>query len=226
MLSKRLKEILGDRGLSIGSFAEMCDLPVETVRNIYYGKTADPKVSTVMQMSKALDMSVNYLMSEYNDCPERELLSYYRSCGNHGRSLILLTAIYEATAARAERNSFEKHRIPCLLPSKDIKNGIVYDSCEIVEIETIEKNAFVAIKIPTNDFAPVFCKDDIMLLANKFPVSGQYAVFYRGDRAFIRKYIEEDGMYKLQCIHNMGEELVMKRMELEYIGTCCGIVRT
>ena len=51
MLSKRLKEILGDRGLSIGSFAEMCDLPVETVRNIYYGKTADPKVSTVMQLS-------------------------------------------------------------------------------------------------------------------------------------------------------------------------------
>lgn len=70
MLSKRLKEILGERGLSIYNFAETCDLPVETVRNIYYGKTTDPKVSTVMQMSKALDMSVNYLMSEYNDCPE------------------------------------------------------------------------------------------------------------------------------------------------------------
>lgn len=225
MLSTRLKEILGDRGLSIGRFAEMCDLPVETVRNIYYRKTIDPKVSTVMQMSKALDMSVNCLMGEYGNDPEGELISHYRTCGNHGKSLILLTAKYEATAARAERNSPEKHRIPCLLPSKDMVNGIVYDSCEIVEIETIEKNAFVGIRIPTNDFAPVFCKDDVMLLANRFPSSGQYAVFYIGDRAFIRKYVEENGMYKLQCIHNMGEELVMKRVELEYIGTCCGIVR-
>lgn len=226
MLNIRLREILGNRRLSIGKFAEMCELPVETVRNIYYGKTTDPKVSTVMQMAKALDMSVNCLMGEYIGTPEEEILNYYRACGNHGKSLILLTAKYEATAAAFERNSFKKHRIPCLLPSNNIRNGIVYDSCEIVEIETIDKEAYVAVQIPTNDFAPVFCKDDIILLANRFPVNGQYAVFYIGDKAFIRKYVEEDGLYKLQCIHNMGEELVMKRMELEYIGTCCGIVRT
>ena len=71
-----------------------------------------------------------------------------------------------------------------------------------------------------------FCKDDIVLLANRFPLNGEYAFFYIGDRAHLRKFVEEDGLYKLQCIHNIGEEFVMKRMELEYIGTYCGVVRT
>lgn len=226
MLGTRLREILGNMDISIGEFAEMCGLPLETVRNIYYGKTSDPKVSTVLQMANALNMSVNNLMGQYCNSPEERILNYYRACGKHGKSLILLTAKYEATAAKAERDADEYHKIPCLLPSGELNKGIIYDSCEIVDIETTVKDAFVAVKVTSNDFAPIFCKDDIVLLANRFPLNGEYAFFYIGDRAHLRKFVEEDGVYKLQCIHNIGEEFVMKRVELEYIGTYCGVVRT
>lgn len=226
MLGARLRKILGSRGISINEYAEICELPLETVRNIYYGKTTDPKVSTVLKMANALNMSVNCLMGEYENNPEEKILNYYRTCGNHGKSLILLTAKYEATAAKAERNSSEKHKIPCLLPNGELNKGIAYDNCEIVDIETTIKDAFVSVKITSNDFAPVFCKGDILLLANRFPENGEYAFFYIGDRAFLRKFIEENGQYKLQCIHNIGKEFIMKRVELEYIGTYCGVVRT
>ena len=62
MLSERLRELLAVKGISKEDFAELCDLPIETVRNIYYGKTPDPKLSTMLKMSKALDISVNCLV--------------------------------------------------------------------------------------------------------------------------------------------------------------------
>lgn len=228
MLSERLRELLGSKNISKEKFAEMCDLPVETVRNIYYGRTTDPKISTVMQMADALNISVNCLMGKCNHTTEEKiLLTNYRMCGNHGKSLIQLTAKYEALTAKEEREAPDRHKIPCLLPQGDIRKGIVYDACETEEIYTTEKKAYVAIKMPHNDLAPFYCKGDVILLANQFPKNSNYAVFYKNGRAYIRQYLEENGQYRLKCLHDMGEDMIMKRMdEIDYIGTCCGVIRS
>lgn len=120
MLGTRLREILCSKKMTIAEVAEMSDLPLETVRNIYYGKTTDPKISTVLQLSKALDMSVNCLMGQCSHSKEeRAILTHYRMCGNHGKSLIGLVAKYEALTAKAERDCVEKHKIPCLITRGD-----------------------------------------------------------------------------------------------------------
>ncbi len=223
----RLRELLTSRGISIGEFSEMCGLPLETVRNIYYGKTTDPKISTVMQMAAALNLSVNCFMGKCSHThEERLLLQHYRACGHHGKSLIALTAKYEAMIAKESRESLDKHRIPCLIPHGDVYDGIDYDKCETTDVETSVQKAFVAFKMITNDFVPVYCKGDTILLENRFPADGEYAIFYRNGRAYIRKYIEEGKQYRLKCLHNRGEDIVLKRMdEIEYIGTCCGVIR-
>ena len=231
MLSGRLKTILFNKGMTFGEFAEKCEeqegLPLETVKNVYYGRTNDPKVSTVLKMARVLDYSVNCLMGE---CPhtkeEREVLGYYKQCGEHGKSIIQLVAKYEAVSAKAERESPDKHKIPCLMPKDRIHEGIVYDTCETIEIETTMKNAYVAIKMTTNDMVPTFCKGDVILYANQFPGNGEYGAFIVGDRAYIRRFIEEEGQYRLKCLHNMGEDIILKRLDdIEYIGTCIGVVR-
>ncbi len=227
MTGIRLREILVSRGLSIGEFAEMCGLPLETVRNVYYGKTTDPKISTVLQMASALNLSVNCFMGQCSHTmEERVLLQHFRACGNHGKSLILLTAKYEAMLAKEAREAMHKHKIPCMIPHGDVSDGIDYDKCETVEVETSMQKAFVAFKMISNDFVPTYCKGDTILLENRFPSNGEYAIFYLNGRAYIRKYIEEDRQYRLKCLHNRGEDIVLKRMdEIEYIGTCCGVIR-
>lgn len=228
MLSERIRDLLAVRGISKEDFAEMCDLPIETVRNIYYGKTPDPKLSTMLKMSKALDISVNCLVGQCMHSPEeRVLLQYYRACGHHGKSLISLTAKYEALAAKTEREAKERHTVPCLIPQGNSRKGIVFESCEIIEMYTSNMEAFTAIRMPNNDLLPFCCKGDIILIANRFPVHNEYAVFYKDGRAYIRRFIEENNQYRLKCLHNEGEDMVFKRMdEIEYIGTCCDIVRT
>lgn len=227
MLGERLRSILNTKGITVSEFANMCDLPVETVKNVYYGKTTDPKISTVMQMANALGMSVNCLMGQCSHTKEeRALLQHYRACGNHGQSLIRLTAKYEALTAKAERDAIGRHKIPCLIPHGDIHGGIVYDACEVVEVETNVAEAYVSIRMPNNDLAPIYCKNDVILLANYFPANNQYAVFYKNGKAYIRKYMEEDGQYRLKCLHNMGEDMIFRRMDqIDYIGTCCGVIR-
>jgi transcriptional regulator with XRE-family HTH domain len=227
MLGTRLREILAARGISKDELAEMCDLPLETIRNIYYGKTPDPKASTVMKISKALNITVNCLMGECShSSEERALLQYFRMCGHHGRSVILLSAKFEALTAKEEREAKDKHTIPCLIPHGNIYQGIVYDDCEVVDIFTAKEEAYVAIKMVNNDLVPVYCKGDVLLIANRFPANKEYGVFYQHGRAYIRQYIEEENQYRLKCLHNYAKDMIFKRMdEIEYVGTCCGVVR-
>ena len=78
----------------------------------------------------------------------------------------------------------------------------------------------------SNDLVPAYCKDDVILIEDRFPRSGEYAAFFKDNRAYIRKYIEEDGKYRLKCLHKMGEDIVLKRMDqIEYIGTCIDVIR-
>ena len=218
MLEKRLKTLLSGKQLSIDEFAEMCDLPVETVKNVYYGRTADPKISTVMKMAKALNISVNCLMGQ---CPhtteEKILLQNFRSCGKHGRSLISLT----------ERESLTCHKIPCMIPQGEILKGINYSECQMVEIETKKSEAYVSIQMTSNELVPLYCKDDIILVENRFPKHKEYGVFYIGGKIFIRRYLEEEKQYRLQCLHGYGTDMIYKRMDqIEYVGTCCGVIKS
>lgn len=227
MLAEKLREILAVRGMSKDELAEMCDLPLETIKNIYYGKTADPKISTVLKISKSLNISVNCLMGECSHTmEERVLLGYFRECGAHGKRISLLVSKYEAMLARDERKIGEKHVIPCLIPQGDVHYGIDYDKCEVTDIYTVKEEACMALKITNNDFVPIYCKGDVVLVANRFPAHKEMAIFYHNGRAYLRQYREEENQYRLKCLHNCTKDMVFRRMdEIEYVGTCCGVLR-
>ena len=72
---------------------------METLRNIYYGRTSNPNIKTVMAMAEALDMTINSLLGVENTSnnEERKLINYFRNCGKHGKNVILNIAKYEAS---------------------------------------------------------------------------------------------------------------------------------
>ncbi len=227
MLRHRFVTLLAEKNWSLEYFSEVSGVPIETAKNLKSGKTTNPRLDTLEKMADAFGLSINCLIGKCPHTPEEKaLLRNYRSCGNHGKSIIQLIAKYEATSAKSDREAKDKHKIPCLVPRGDASKGIIYDTCETLEIETSIPQAFVAIKMPGNTFAPHYCKGDIVLFENRFPDNGEIGAFYSGDRAYIRKFIEEEKQYRLKCLHNQGEDIILKRMdEIEYIGTCCGVIR-
>lgn len=228
MLYLRINQILEDEGMTWQQLAEKAGVPMETMRNIYYGKVRDPKVSTMLALSRALDVSVNYIMGEslFTD-EEKALIKHYRKCGNHGKNIMMLIAEYEANLALHERNQKDKHRIPCIVPIGDTGDGIKYSTCETIEVYTTEPKAFIAVLTPNNYWAPAYCKDDMILLEKRFPKNGEHALFTIDDRVYFRKYIEKDKGFVLKCPNDRNEDLVFVRMDKVYcIGTCIGIVRS
>lgn len=227
MLSTILKELLNERHMTLQELADAAGIPMETMRNIYYNKVRDPKVSTMIAISKTLNVSVNYLMSEeiFNE-EETAIIKNYRKCGIHGKSIIELVAKYESNISKTERDTLEKHKVPCLIPIGNVYDGIVYNSCEVVDVYTVLPEAYLAVEITTNFFAPTYCKGDRILLENRFPANGEHAVFAKDNRAYCRKYVETDGKYVLECLNGRGEDMVLQRMnEVECIGTCIGLIR-
>lgn len=227
MLCERLRQLTNEKGWSLQQLAEISDLPLETVRNIYYGKTPDPKISTVMKLANSFNLTVNCLMGQCSHTPqERAILINYRSCGKHGKSIIELISRYEAKAMKKEREKEGRHMIPCIVPEGTVSHGIIYDMCETMEIETDVKEAYIAIRMVSNDLAPTYCKDDVLLFENRFPMNGEKAAFYKGDRIYIRKFLEEGNGYRLKCLHSQDEDIILRRMdEVDYIGTCVDVVR-
>lgn len=207
--------------------ADQSGVPYETVKNIYYGKVTDPKISTMAAISKVFGVSINYLLGEPFISPEEsEIVTYYRRCGKHGRSVISLIARYEATAARSERDAKGKHSVPCIVPKGNIRKGIVYDTNETIELSTNIDEAYMAITITSNDMTPIFCKNDSILFEKRFPENGEIVAFIVADRLYIRKFVEENGKYIMQCLHNHADDMVFKRMdEIILVGTCCGVAR-
>lgn len=227
IISKRLQEILAQLGWTKEYLAEKSGLPFETVKNLYYGKTPDPKVSTLDAIASATGHSINCLMGK---CPhttqEKILLRQHRSCSIHGKNRIEMIARYES-ATGDRYDAFGRREIPCSVPPQvDVRKGIMYDSCDTIYIWTSVDEAELAIEMVGNELSPLYCKGDQLLFGNKFPANGEHAAFLKDGRVYIRKFIEEDGQYRLKCLHNEGKDIVVKRMDqIHYLGTCVGVIR-
>lgn len=225
ILSERLRVLLGDMEMTFPQLAEKADIPLETVRNLYYGRVKDPKVSTILAISKALNVSPSYLFGGVT-YDEEELLQNFRKCGNHGKSVLLLLARHEADLAQQEKKDPNKHRIPCIVPIGAVYDGLPFNSSETIDLQVSDPNAFLAFELNTNNFAPVYCKGDKVLLEDRFPQNGERGLFTKDCTVYCRTFIEEPDGYTLKCLNRLGKDFHLKRMdEVECLGTCIGIVR-
>ena len=215
--------LMDAHNMTLRELADKADVPMETLRNIIYNKVTDPKTSTMYAISKVFNVSINFLLGvPFISKEEAALVSNYRKSGKHGKSVIELIAKYEATAARNERNAKGKHNVPCVVPKGNIRKGIAYDMSETIELTTVIDEAYMAITITNNDFVPIFCKNDSILFEKRFPENGEIIAYIIADRVYIRKFIEENGHYRMKCLHNHSEDMIFKRMdEVVLVGTCC-----
>ena len=240
MFSDKIRELMVERDISLTDLAELSGVPFETLRNIYYRKVKDPKVSTAFQLACALGVTVEYLLKdtspveeevgdkEEQENIEEEILTNYRECGNHGKAIIRVVARFECRAARKERLNLHKmkHRIPCLIPVGRIGDGIDYNSCNVEDEYTMIKKVYLAIEITNNNFAPAYCKGDRILLENRFPEVGERAVFTDGTKAYFRYFKMEGEKYCLKCLNGRGEDMLLRRMdEMDCLGTCISVIR-
>lgn len=227
MIAEQLKKELNKRDMTLSDLADKVEIPYETLRNLYYSRVNNPTLSTVLSICDALDVTVDYML---NRCPysieEAELIQNFRDCGNHGKNFIKTTACLEAQISRVQRKSDKKHIIPCLIPVTYITDGFIYNSSSIEHIETTSKNSYLAIELNTNNFAPTYCKNDRIVLENRFPMDGEVAVFLFENKEYLRTFVQENNTYILKSLNKRDPDIVLDRMDEYYcLGTCIDIIR-
>ena len=229
MVSGVLRKLMDENGMTTEDVAREANLPVETVRNLKYeGRVKEPKISTLKAIGNVFHVSINYLLGEPFMSPDEvDIIENYRKCGRHGKSRIRLVSRNEAKAAKKEKDADGKHPIPCLVPKKRTAAGFIYNDVNGTEnIWTSNPDAYAAIEVTNNAYAPVHCKGDQILLEDRYPEHGEMAVFVIDGIGFARTYLEENGKYILRCIVGRKEDIVLKRMdEVECVGTCIGVIR-
>ncbi len=182
-----------------------------------------------MSIAQVLHTSINWIMGEnvYSE-EEKELLMNYRQCGVHGKSYLQKVSRCEALIALEERESPEHYTVPCIIPGCYVCDGAKYTIVDTKPILTNNPDVFMALCVPNNNWAPRYCKHDIILLTNRYPMHGEEALFIYKDKIYYRKYIEKEQTNILRCINDRQEELIFKRMDSESlicIGTATGIIR-
>lgn len=225
MLGDKLEEIMRVKGVDCRELSNSSEVPLETIRNLYYGKVTDPKVSTVTAISKALGCSVNHLMGEEIYTPkEVNLILNYRKCGSHGKALMYLVGRYEAMTARHDCD--DAYVVPCFVPEGAMVDGFEYKCSEVIDVETDCEDAYAAIKVTSNNFMPSFCKGDIILLEDRFPEDGERAVFVIDGIGYFRRFVEKNGRNVLRSISRHGEDIVIKMTdEVNCVGTYIGVIK-
>ena len=225
MLGDKLKEIMRVKGVDCRELSNSSEVPLETIRNLYYGKVTDPKVSTVTAISKALGCSVNHLMGEEIYTPkEVNLILNYRKCGSHGKALMYLVGRYEAMTARHDCD--DAYVVPCFVPEGAMVDGFEYKCSEVIDVETDCEDAYAAIKVTSNNFMPSFCEGDIILLEDRFPEDGERAVFVIDGIGYFRRFVEKNGRNVLRSISRHGEDIVIKMTDaVHFVGTYIGVIK-
>lgn len=231
MISKSLRAILNDQNISLEILSQKSGLPLETIRNLFYHKAENPRLKTVAALSRALNVPIEALLPESLQIPESNdeklLLEHYRQCSSHGKHLIQCIASMEAKITLQSQLQNDTHTILHLIPTGTSDSGGIYTACDIRYLDVHCSDAFAAISIPDNALAPEYYQDDIILLTNRFPENGDYAVFFYESRIYLRKVtISPGNKYTLTAIHGRGTDIYLnKYSNYTLMGTCIGVLR-
>lgn len=228
LISEKLKEAMQIKDVSLNQLAEYCNIPYETLRNLYYAKNKNPRVETLFAVCKALDISMDYLtgLRKYNK-DEMEMISNFQKCGKHGRDFLTVISRFEAdyTTSLKERDD-SKHTINCLIPEGHEADGFEYTTCKMKQIETVFEDAFLAIEITTDNFIPSFFRGDIISLANRYPKEGEKAVYYKDGKAYFREYRFENEKVILKTLNGKGDDFILDNMRgFKLLGTYINVIR-
>lgn len=69
-IKERILFLCAERNITINKLATLCALPPSSVKNILYGRSADPKILTLKKICDGLDMT----LGEFFSTPEFDAL--------------------------------------------------------------------------------------------------------------------------------------------------------
>lgn len=205
------------KGLSTKSLADLANLPEDTIKNIRYGRVKDVKCSTLEKLADALNCSTDELLGrEQINLTEFNMLQTFRRLSLGSQKFILSVLHLEDTLSESynECSPFKKEII-VFKPTGYMEDSMIFDSSSFAQLDArdyIRKygpdKIHCGLYVTSNSLSPAYYQEDILLICNRPPRSGDTAVFIHQPtgKIYIRKYFPGN-ITTLEPINNFGKNI-------------------
>ena len=189
-LRKNLFMYVSQKDISLAEIAEEADLPLSTLRSFLYGDSTDVKVSTVVKLAKALNVSIDELLGSGTISPQTcESLQITRQLPESFTHFVRWCIHYHYDKLNSEQVT-EKAIEVMMAECGDNGNLKMTNNFHIFDISDLNDDMrpkiFMGIHIPCEHYLPEYYPNDVLLIANdRNPRPTERVVVNVGDNMWI-----------------------------------------
>ena len=197
-----IKRIKSEKKFTNETLSERSGISIGTLNKLLAGATEDPKLSTLIPLSEALGCSIDVMLGRQDDATENNsLMEKYNSLDDAGKESVryILNKEYHRVKSNSGL-SVNDHRITHkIVKLKLFDIGVsagtgsyLFDSdYKMISINSnrISENADFAVRVSGNSMNPKYENGDILLVAEKQPVSeGELGIFSVNGESYFKQF--------------------------------------
>ncbi len=215
--------------LTTKELAEKANIPYSTLNTILYGKKIkDCKLSNVIALARALDISIDELVGA--ETIDNATLENIRACRTLPPNSIYLIQWYIQHFQKMNDQFGRNRKILSIMEPLCNHNGSLimqnpYKHIDITDLDSeIRNKVFLGMRIPCEHYMPIYSPYDILLIANDRPAMPDEHVLIAFDQQlFLINRRVENGVAKLYGIRD-GKYRVDEKDINEVVGYVAGVV--
>ena len=214
--------------LTLRSLAEKADLSEDTLGTFLNGKAKDCNLSTVIKLSKALNISIDELVgADTIDSLTKESISI---CRNLPENAVYLIRWYIRYIESLNKNNEPNKRYVSVMELEcnhhgNLKLTSTYSHIDITHInEEYRYKVFFGIKIPCEHYMPAYSPYDTLLIANdRLPNANEHCLIRISNCLYIGRRKVESGIANYYSIRD-GKFRISEREIQELVGYVVGFL--
>ena len=225
---QNLFRYVDDKDITLKEISEKADIPFSTLNTFLYGSSRDIKLSTVVRLAHALDVSIDELVgTETINEVSRESIAI---CRNLPDNAVYLIRWYIRYIDSLNKKNEPHRRYVSVMELECNQNGNLkittnYRHIDITDIgEEYRGKVFFGITMPCDHYMPTYSPYNILLIANdRNPQFNENSLLRIGGCLFIAKRRIENGVAKYYSIRD-GKYRIDEKDVDEVVGYIATII--
>lgn len=216
-----------EEDITLSNLAEWSGLSIDTLKSITYKPLKDCKLSTVVALAKALNISIDELVGANTINPiTKENIAICRNLPDNALYLVrwyIKHQQYLCSQRPKGRKIISVMQVQCAY-NGNLKLSNEYTQLDITDLnQDIISKTFFGIRIPCDHYMPHFSPYDTLLIANdRNPMSNEITAIIIDNNLFFSRRKVENGIAKYYSIRD-GKYRVDEKDVDEIVGYVCYI---
>lgn len=170
---QNLFRYIADKDITLNDISIKSEIPLNTLNTFLYGKSNDTRISNVVKLARALEISIDELVGAETIPPKT--MESIRMCRNLPDNDLYLVRWFIRYLDALNRENEPNKRYVSVMEVECNGNGnlkitSLYKKIEITNIDSeVKGKVFFGITMPCDHYMPIYSPYDILLIANDRP---------------------------------------------------------